>query len=149
MWPLLKVFLFIRTSLTSIACSHFFSLARYGAVLYISFGMTAGVLWIGRNQGDEDDGATEMLITRSVLVQIGSMSWLKWKVWAADFRLCMHSYEFIAIFLLTAKLYFSGWKIWVKYVIFWWSYLTNFPLTKLFHIWLNDLQNQGILKRFK
>ena len=56
-------------------------------------------------------------------------------------------------FSFTAKLYFSGGKIWVKYVVFWWiSYLTSFPLTKSIHVWQlslnNSLQNQELLKIF-
>ena len=60
---------------------------------------------------------------------------LKWKVLAADFRLYMDFYEFVAIFLFTTILHFSWGKIWVKYVVFWGSYLTKFLLAKSIHIW--------------
>ena len=56
------------------------------------------------------------------------------KLLAANFRLYIHLYECVAIFLFPAKLHFSGCKIWVKYVVFWGSYLTNFPMAKLIHI---------------
>ena len=56
---------------------------------------------------EEVDGTTEMLIVRSVFLQIGSM----WdQVLAVDFRLCIHFYEFVATSLFKAKLHFSGGK---------------------------------------
>ena len=72
-----------------------------------------------------------MLISRSVLVRLRH----KWQTMAVYIRLYMNYYEFIATVLCTAKLHFSGGKIWVKYVIFCRSYYTNFPLSKSIHIW--------------
>ena len=59
-----------------------------------------------------------MLITKSVMVQMGSMM-AQMRGVAADFRLYIHLYEFVATFLCTTKLLFLGGKIWVKEVFFW------------------------------
>ena len=50
------------------------------------------------------------------------------------FQIICISMNIVVNSLFTAKLHFSGCKIWVKYVIFWGSYLTNFPLAKSINI---------------